>query len=197
MGSQVHNKGQKAVRDRVKLLADYRNVTKFFKVKPITDLELARLENSLLFRLISDVFDAQPAKLRRKYFDKFHGATNPALRADPSAFRWTFLAARQNHRLVVAFFIALGVQTMGKVNRVIARVKRIISRVKNWKLLRVVRGWRKDVAEKVEDAHGKVVKDAKEKIVESCGALSRVAEVFDDAREKVIDAVDAFKGKAE
>ncbi len=171
----VHEKGEKGKRDRVKLVADYQRIVKFFRVAPIPAVELARLGNQMLFRLISDVFDAQPAKLRRKYFDKFHGATNPSLRADPSAFRWTLLAARQNHRLVAAFFIALGVWTLGKINRIIARVKRIISRVKNWKLLRVVRGWRKDVAEKVED----------------------VKEVAEDAKEKVIDAVDAFKGEAE
>jgi len=171
----VHEKGEKGKKDRMKLVADYQRIVKFFKLAPVSDVEIARMGNQLLYKLITDVFDAQPAKLRRKYFDKYHGATNPSLRADPSAFRWTLLAARQNHRLVVAFFIALGVRIMGKVNRVIARVKRFISRVKNGKLLRVVRGWRNAVAEKVED----------------------VKEVAEDAKEKVIDAVDAFKGEAE
>lgn len=166
MGSQVHNKGQKAVRDRVKLLADYRNVTKFFKVKPITDLELARLENSLLFRLVADIFDKQPKEKRMKYFDKYHGAHNPALRANPRAFRWVYLAACQKHNRIAAFFVAIWAKIVERINRVITRVRRIVSLVKNGKLFAVVRGWRKEVEEKAEDV-----------------------------AEKVIDAAEAFKGK--
>lgn len=159
MGSQVHNKGQKAVRDRVKLLTDYRNVTKFFKVKPITDLELARLENSMLFRLVADIFDKQPKEKRMKYFDKYHGAHNPALRANPRAFRWVYLAACQKHNRIAAFFVAIWAKIVEKINR-------IVTKVKHGKLLAVVRGWRKEVEEKV-----------------------------DGAQKAVIDAAEAFKGK--
>lgn len=150
MGSQVHNKGQKAVRDRVKLLTDYRNVTKFFKVKPITDLELARLENSMLFRLVADIFDKQPKGKRMKYFDKYHGAHNPALRANPRAFRWVYLAACQKHNRIAAFFVAIWA-------KIVERINRIVTKVKHGKLLAVVRGWRKEVEEKAEDVAEKVI----------------------------------------
>jgi hypothetical protein len=63
----IHEKGPKAERDRRQALGRYRQVCEFFRVKPLGDAELARLNNLQLYRLGEDLYGRQSPKAKRRF----------------------------------------------------------------------------------------------------------------------------------
>lgn len=104
---RVHNKGWKGDRDRADILGHYARITKFFKVKRLTDLELSRLGNQALYNLGNDIFNQQSLKDRRRYMERYCGIGYPKYRINPGRFKWAYIDARKAHGRVKALFIAL------------------------------------------------------------------------------------------
>lgn len=114
----IHEKGWKGARDREKLISRYALITKFFKVKPVSDLELSRLGNAALFKLSEDVFNRQPISERRRFAERYYAIGNPQYRRNPRRFKWAYIDARKAHGRIKAFFVAISIK---RYNRNVAK----------------------------------------------------------------------------
>ena len=66
----IHEKGPKAERDRRQALGRYRQLCEFFRVKPLGDVEIARLSNLQLYRLGEDLYGRQSTKAKRRFTNR-------------------------------------------------------------------------------------------------------------------------------
>ncbi len=82
----IHEKGAKAQRDRGKLMQKYAELCRFFKIKPLPDIDLARLSNEQFYRLCEDTYERQPRASKIAYTEEL-GLTP---RRKPRAFKWFY-----------------------------------------------------------------------------------------------------------
>ncbi len=80
----IHEKGEKALRDRRRLAQKYDEMCRFFKLKPIKPGELARLSNEQFYRLCEDTYERQPRACKLDYAEEL--GLMP--RRQPRAFKW-------------------------------------------------------------------------------------------------------------
>jgi hypothetical protein len=80
----IHTHGWKAERDRSKLTGMYGYMVDVFKVKRLTDGQLAKLDNFALHRLCQDIYDSQAPKEIRWYNERI----GVSLRSREFAWRW-------------------------------------------------------------------------------------------------------------
>lgn len=80
----IHEKGAKAQRDRGKLMQKYAELCRFFKIKPLPAVDLARLSNEQFYRLCEDTYERQP-RVRKIAYTEELGLTP---RRQPRAFKW-------------------------------------------------------------------------------------------------------------
>lgn len=80
----IHEKGEKALRDRRKLAQKYDELCRFFKLKPLESDKLARLSNEQFYRLCEDTYERQPRARKMDYAEEL--GLMP--RRKPAAFKW-------------------------------------------------------------------------------------------------------------
>lgn len=103
----VHGKGWKGARDREKIVGHYARITKYFKVKRLTDLEISKVGNEALYKLSNDIWAQQALYDRERYMEHFYAIGNPKYRINPKRFKWSYIDARKAHGRFASVFIAL------------------------------------------------------------------------------------------
>ena len=76
----VHNKGIKSDRDRAVLIHSYKVMCKDFKVpsdRRLSDIELARLSNKMIYRISADIYSQASVKQVEKLAVKIGLAKRP------------------------------------------------------------------------------------------------------------------------
>lgn len=81
----IHEKGWKAERDRKAALTQYDALTKYFKIKRLTDVEIAELSNKKLYKICEDMYNRQSRRSQIKYAEHIG-----SYREKPKAFKWFF-----------------------------------------------------------------------------------------------------------
>jgi hypothetical protein len=108
MKAFIHEKGFKGEQDRKKCSRDYRQLCKYFHVKPLSDLALTTLSTLKFYQMCEDIFNRQSHKAQRAFCEKMYGLYNVKYRRKPLAFKWFYLdllrlsPMRGAHRLALA-----------------------------------------------------------------------------------------------
>lgn len=83
---QIHDQGDKARRDRAKIMAKYDELTKFAGLNRLKPTELAKLSNTEFYRLCEDAYNALPRRVKVAYAESIGAAP----RRNPAAFKWFY-----------------------------------------------------------------------------------------------------------
>jgi len=81
---KLHEKGQKADRDRKNVLVEYDKLVKFFRLKPVSPPELAAMSAGQIYKLCEDTWNRQPTRRKLDYQE----AMGISPRRNPLAYRW-------------------------------------------------------------------------------------------------------------
>lgn len=86
----IHEVGAKGERDRDICSLDYERLCRYFRVKRMSDAELAKLTNAQFYLVCDDIFKRQSPKRQRKYAEKIYGRDHVEYRIHPLAFHWYY-----------------------------------------------------------------------------------------------------------
>lgn len=84
---KLHEKGAKAERDRKTVLVEYDKLVKFFRLKPISPPDLAKMSAGQIYKLCEDTWNRQPTRKKLDYQE----AAGLSPRRNPLAFKWFVL----------------------------------------------------------------------------------------------------------